>query len=329
MIEVGDGSHGGTRVVSLYGDQLEDLVPKRADLEPLDVLLIDLCDVGARYYTYVWTALLAAREAAAAGVHTVLLDRPNPLGGVAIEGRSQRADHTSFVGWERVPIRHGLTLAEMVCAFFDDLGSERALSVVPVSGCAPASMAPDWDRPFVLPSPNMPTFDTALVYPGGCLIEGTLCSEGRGHTRPFEISGAPYIDGPKLARDLHATGLGGFIARPVTFIPTFHKHGGEVCHGVQIHATDRATFRPVATYVAMIALWHHQAPERFAFRTERYEFVDDIPAFDLLTGSSEARLAIETGEPARDIAEAASRVDDDWPARMADARARVLRAHAH
>jgi uncharacterized protein YbbC (DUF1343 family) len=313
----------GARIVSLYGDAPEDLVPQASDLSELDVLVIDLADVGARYYTFVWTALLAVRAALAAGVHTVILDRPNPLGD-AIEGRTQEPGFTSFVGWERVPIRHGLTLAEMVVLHLDaELGPKSGVSVVNVNGRA---MAPSWDRPFVQPSPNMPTFDTALVYPGGCLLEGTNLSEGRGHTRPFEVVGAPWLDGHRLAHDLMALGLPGFIARPVEFIPTFHKHAGQVCGGVQIHPVDVHTFKPVATYTALVALAHHQDPSRFRFRTERYEFIDDIPAFDLLTGSDQTRRAIEHDEDPAAIATFLSEPDRNWPDRMSDARARVVRA---
>lgn len=328
MKEVADGEESAqtagvpARVVSLYGDQLDDLIPGREDLSEVELLLIDLCDVGARYYTYVWTALLAVRAALDVGVACVLLDRPNPIGR-AIEGRHQRDGYTSFVGWEPVPIRHGLSCAEMVCLHLPDEVLGREVRVVRSDGHG--SVAPEWDRPFVLPSPNMPTYDTALVYPGGCLLEGTNLSEGRGHTRPFEISGAPWIDGPRLARELHDTGLEGFVARPVSFIPTFHKHGQTLCHGVQIHPSG-PRFRPVATYAAMIAAIHAQAPTRFRFRTERYEFVDDIPAFDLLTGSSETRQAIEAGESPRDIAESLSAVDPDWREQMRHAADRVTRA---
>ncbi len=327
MVGVADGcdSTTGGRVVSLYGDRLDDLVPAASDLDHLDLLLIDLVDVGARYYTFIWTALLATRAAAARGVHTVLLDRPNPLSGAgsSVEGQSQQEGFTSFVGWESVPIRHALTLAEMVLLHIAGdglpLGPDGAVSAVPVAGWDRSAMAPSWDRPFVLPSPNMPTFDTALVYPGGCLIEGTNLSEGRGHTRPFELSGAPWLDGARLARSLEDLGLPGFRPRPVTFVPTFHKHAGEVCQGVQIHVIDPVAFRPVATYVAMIALARAQAPEAFRFRTERYEFVDDIPAFDLLTGSAQARQRIEQGEDPRAIAEAVARPDPSWAAKLNDA----------
>jgi uncharacterized protein YbbC (DUF1343 family) len=329
MASVGDALHpSGARIVSLYGDEPADLVPRPGDLAPLDILLVDLVDVGARYYTFVWTALLALRAAAAAGVHTVLLDRPNPLGGVAIEGRTQSAGFCSFVGWEPVPIRHGLTLAEIVLLHAGDLesGPGGAVSAVPVRGWRREEAFPATGLPWVLPSPNMPTFETAQVYPGGCLLEGTNLSEGRGHTRPFEIVGAPFLDGERWARELAAMGLGGFVARPLVFVPTFHKHAKAPCGGVQIHVTDPMRFRPVATYVTLVALAHRQAPERFRFRTERYEYVDDIPAFDLLTGSSEARLAIESGADARDIAEHVSAADPAWPERVEEAIDRVRRA---
>jgi len=322
----------GTRIVSLYGECKDDLCPSPQVLAAIDLLLIDLADVGARYYTFVWTALLCARAAARAGVHTVVLDRPNPISGLAgrVEGRSQQPGFLSFVGLEPVPIRHSLTLGELIAlhAAADGLplGPEGALSLVTVLGWDRSTLAPAWDRPFVQPSPNMPTSDTALCYPGGCLLEGTNLSEGRGHTRPFEVVGAPWLDGARLSRELQATGLPGFVARPLEFIPTFHKHAAERCSGVQIHPVDERAFRPVATYVALVALARAQDPERFAFRTERYEFVDDIPAFDLLTGSADARLAILAGEDPRAIAEQCSRPDPAWPERTALAAQAAARA---
>lgn len=300
----------GARIVSLYGAELADLVPRERDLREIEVLVVDLQDVGSRYYTFVWTALLAVRAAARVGVHVVLLDRPNPLGRT-LEGRSQQRGFTSFVGWEPVPIRHGLTLAEIVAHFAAadglPLGPDGAVSVVGVNGWD-GSRAGALDRPWVLPSPNMPTPDTALVYPGGCLLEGTNLSEGRGHTRPFEVFGAPWLDGRRLAAAFDALELEGQIVRPLSFIPTFHKHGGKTCGGVEVHPLDDR-FRPVAVYTALIALAARMAPRDFAFRTERYEFVDDIPAFDLLTGSSYAREAILGGEDVRTIVEQLSVVD--------------------
>jgi uncharacterized protein YbbC (DUF1343 family) len=295
------------RIVSLYGERYEDLTPKPEHLEGLDVVLVDLQDVGSRYYTYVWTAVLLALACRDAGVRVMVLDRPNPIGPL-VEGRLQEPGFTSFVGLEPIPIRHGLTIGEIVHWRARASGFEEVVTVVASRGIARNAHATSWDRPFVMPSPNMPTYATALVYPGGCLLEGTNLSDGRGTTRPFEITGAPWIDGAAFARSLAALGLPGFIARPLTFEPTFHKHAKTSCGGVQIHVTDPGTFRPVATYVALVALAHHAAPDRFRFRTERYEFVDDIPAFDLLTGSAFAREHILAGDDPRAIAEHVSAI---------------------
>ena len=315
----------GAPIVSLYGDCFEDLSPRAEHLAGLELLLIDLADVGARYYTFVWTALLALRAAARAGVPVLVLDRPNPIGGTIYEGAPLCDGYRSFVGLEPVPIRHAMTMGEILALFADrdglTLGEGGALEVVTVEGWDRGSLAASWDRPFVFPSPNMPTADTALVYPGGCLIEGTNLSEGRGTTRPFEIVGAPWLDGARLSRELGALGLLGFAARPLTFRPTFQKHAGMLCGGVQIHVTAPWAFRPVATYVALVALAHAQRPEAFRFRTERYEYVDTIPAFDLLTGSGETRRAIESGGDPRAIAEFASLSDPTWPQALAHARA--------
>jgi uncharacterized protein YbbC (DUF1343 family) len=297
MATVGDARDAeGTIVRSLYGERAEDLIPQDEDLARIDTLLVDMQDVGARYYTFVWTAVCAMRACAKRGIRVVVLDRPNPIGGArsTLEGRFQR--HLSFVGLEPLPIRHALTLGEIVAWRRVIERLDVDLSVV---RC-------EWDRAMggwlVMPSPNMPTESTALVYPGGCLIEGTNLSEGRGTTRPFELVGAPFIDGGTLARDLMSSGLPGFVARPASFSPTFHKHVGHVCGGVQVHVANPSTFRPVATYVALVGFARRQNPERFRFRTERYEFVDDIPAFDLLTGDAEARERLERGDDVLDVA---------------------------
>jgi uncharacterized protein YbbC (DUF1343 family) len=314
MVGVADARDAyGTRVRSLYGDSSDDLVPGADDLAQIDVLVVDLQDVGARYYTFVWTAVLAMRACARAGVRMLVLDRPNPLGGDVsrIEGRRQSRACCSFVGLEPVPVRHSLTLGEIVAwrAEAEDVPAEL-LRIVGVAGLERDEHATAWDRPFVAPSPNMPSYETALVYPGGCLIEGTNLSEGRGTTRPFEIVGAPWIDGARLADELHALALPGMRARPLTFQPGFQKHAGTVCGGVQIHVTDPAAFRPVATYLALVTLAHSQSADRFAFRTEKYEFRDDVPAFDLLTGDSEARERILRGDSPRRVADAIASVDD-------------------
>jgi len=303
----------GIPVRSLYGKDFSALVPRDEDLADVDLLVVDLQDVGARYYTFVWTALLALRKCHQLGKRVLILDRPNPIGGVpsAVEGRRQQKEFRSFVGLEAIPIRHSLTLGEIVAWRAEEEGiTPEQLEIVPVDGLEREAHAPDWDRPFVMPSPNMPTYRTALVYPGACLLEGTNLSEGRGTTHPFEMFGAPWLDGAKLAHDFHALALDGVRLRPLTFRPMFQKHAGQVCGGVYVHVTNPLTFRPVASYVALVALARQQDPVRFQFRTEPYEFVEDIPAFDLLTGDGEARALIATGALARDVAQTVSQLRD-------------------
>jgi uncharacterized protein YbbC (DUF1343 family) len=327
MIGVSDARHPvtGAPIVSLYGEDEASLSPTRAQLGLADVLVVDLADVGARYYTFVWTALLAVRAAAAAGVHVVILDRPNPLGASLdhVEGDLPARRYLSFVGLEPVPVRHGLSLGEIVALFAAadglPLGPDGAVSVVRSRGDAGVG-AWSWDRPFVMPSPNMPTLDTALVYPGGCLLEGTNLSEGRGLTRPFEVVGAPFVDGRALAVRLGASGLPGFVARPVTFLPTFQKHAKTPCGGVQIHVTDLRTFRPYATYLALIGHARSLAGDAFRFRTEKYEFRDDVPAIDLLTGSDAYRTKLEAGHDVDSLARELARPPAGW----ADVRATAV-----
>lgn len=328
MVDVADSVDTvlGAPIVSLYGAELADLVPSATHLGSIDVLLVDLADVGSRYYTFVWSALLAARAAAKQGVHTVILDRPNPLGR-AVEGALVETGFQSFVGLEAVPVRHGLTLGEIVAHFAAisglELGEGGALSILASRGWDEGALAPAWDRPFVMTSPNMPTFETALVYPGGCLIEGTNLSEGRGTTRPFELLGAPFVDGARLASDLAKCGLPGFVARPLTFHPMFQKHGKTICGGVQIHVSDVRAFRPYATYLAAMGYAARGSAGAFRFRSEKYEYVDDIPAFDLLTGSASARLAIDAGEDPLAIAEVGAKVDAGWAATSREAQDRA------
>lgn len=328
MIGVIDATDAhGTPVRSLYGDDESALVPHASDLARIDTLVIDLQDVGARYYTFVWTAVLAARACASCGVRVVVLDRPNPIGGrpAQLEGRRHRdAKCLSFVGLVAAPIRHSLSLGEIVAWRADEEKLDLELSIVHADWDR-GETAHGWDRPFVMPSPNMPTADTALVYPGGCLLEGTNLSEGRGTTRPFEIVGAPWLDGRALASSLDALGLPGFRARPIVFQPTFQKFAKERCGGVEIHPIDRNAFRPVATYVALIALARAQAPDRFAFRTERYEFRADVPAYDLLTGDSEARERTIAGDDPLAIAESVSKTDPKDRAVFEAARESLMR----
>jgi uncharacterized protein YbbC (DUF1343 family) len=282
----------------------------------------------------VWTALLAARAAAAANIHTLVLDRPNPISGdpSTLEGAPQQEDFLSFVGLEALPIRHALTVGELLALFLERdgkvLGADGALSIVPMVGWERYRTAEAWGRPFVMPSPNMPTLETALVYPGGCLIEGTNLSEGRGTTAPFQLVGAPFLDGEALASALIASGSPGVQVRPVAFRPTFEKHAGQTCRGVMLHVTSPHLFRPVATYLRLIALARAQAPEAFAFRHTPYEFETTVPAFDLLTGSAAARTALEAGASAEEVVSLVAPVDPSWAEVVREAEARLERAQA-
>jgi uncharacterized protein YbbC (DUF1343 family) len=321
-------------IMSLYGKTAESLRPPPESLAGLGCLVIDLCDIGSRYYTYVWTALLAARAAAQAGVHVVVLDRPNPISGDpgVLEGTPQRDGFLSFVGLEPLPIRHSLTVGEILAHFFErdglPLGPEGALSVVPVLGWERFRTAAAWGRPFVLPSPNMPTVETALVYPGACLLEGTNLSEGRGTTVPFQMVGAPFLRGDDLAGDLREAGLPGVQVRPASFRPTFDKFAGQVCHGVMFHVTDATSFRPVTTYLAFLSLARAQAPEAFEIRTSPYEFEATNPALDLLTGSSDVREALMAGASPNALADLIAGVPTEWRETVSAAEARVIeKAH--
>lgn len=327
-----DGSE--IRYVSLYGETKASLTPSDESLDGIDVLLVDLVDVGSRYYTYVWTALLAARAAAAKGIHTLVLDRPNPISGdpATLEGKPPAEGFTSFVGLEPLPIRHALTLGEIVALFMEQgghaLGPEGALSVIATRGWERHRTASAWGRPFVPPSPNMPTLQTALVYPGGCLLEGTNLSEGRGTTLPFQTVGAPYLDSDRLTAALVDAALPGVMIRPVSFRPTFEKFAGQLCHGVMLHVTDEAAFRPVATYLTLIALARAQAPDHFGFRTTPYEFETDTLAFDLLTGGIEVREALVSGATPQELVELLTPVPPEWKDTVLQAEERVDRAHA-
>ena len=280
------------RVWSLYGARH---APTRAMLRGLDTLVVDLQDVGARYYTFVWTMALAMRACARAGVSVVVLDRPNPLGGARVEGNVPEPAFASFVGLYPLPARHGMTIGELARYLNARHALGCELTVVPMKGWRRAMLWEDTGLPWVAPSPNMPTPDTARVYPGGCLVEGTNLSEGRGTTRPFEWIGAPYLDCHGYAEALNALGLPGVSFRPARFQPTFHKWAGRECGGVQVHVTDRARFKPFLTGLAEIAVARQQAPGRFAWRRPPYEFERRRLPIDILLGTEGIRRALERG----------------------------------
>jgi uncharacterized protein YbbC (DUF1343 family) len=282
-------------VYSLYGDSEESLRPDAEWLRGLDLLVVDLQDVGARYYTYVWTAVLTLQVCAEVGVPVLLLDRPNPLGGVEIEGPGIDPDCHSFVGLHDVPVRHGMTYAELIALVCSELNVDLELQVLGLEGWRRELYFDQTGLPWVLPSPNMPTLETAVVYPGVCLVEATNASEGRGTTRPFEILGAPWVDGSSFAAELNALGLPGLKARPLSFAPTFQKHAGIHCGGVQLHVVDRVAFRPFVTGVAIIGCLR-SVGEAFGWRDQPYEFVTEQPAIDLLAGGTWLRERLDPAE---------------------------------
>ncbi|MBK7972369.1 MAG: DUF1343 domain-containing protein [Deltaproteobacteria bacterium] len=303
MIAVGDERDPvtGLEIVSLYGTSEASLRPPPAAFEGVDVVIFDLQDVGARYYTFLATLAYLMEEAGRRGVRVVVADRPNPIGGEHIEGPMIAAGFVSFVGAFGVPVRHGMTAGEVALFLRDHVGLACELTVAKLDGWRRADWYDATGLPWIAPSPNMPTIDTAAVYPGQCLIEGTNLSEGRGTTRPFELSGAAFIDPFALVKTLAAEDLPGTTLRPLYFRPTFHKFGGQRCGGVQIHVTDRATFQPFRTSRALIAASRRLWPERFDWRREPYEFVSDRLAFDLLCGGDRERRALESGAPIADL----------------------------
>ncbi len=294
-VESAVDSRTGLRAYSLYGERFESLSPRPEWLAGLDALLFDIQDIGSRYYTYVYTMALCMKAAAKAHLKFIVLDRPNPLGGMAVEGNLIRPGFESFVGLYPLPNRHGMTAGELALHFNREHAIGVELEVVRCEGWRRSQWFDQTGLTFVPPSPNMPTLDTAAVYPGLCLVEGTNLSEGRGTTRPFELVGAPFLDSHRLAEALAAERLPGVVARPHSFLPQFQKHARVSCGGVMLHVTDRETFLPVRTGLAVLRAARHVGGEQFRWRTERYEFVDDKPAIDLLCGTDAVRLALDAG----------------------------------
>jgi uncharacterized protein YbbC (DUF1343 family) len=271
-------------------------------LRGLDALIVDLQDVGSRYYTFVWTMALAMAACARAGVPVVVLDRPNPLGGAIVEGNLPDPAYASFVGLYPLPVRHGLTIGELAAYLNHRHGLGCQLTVVPMRGWRRPMLWEDTGLPWVAPSPNMPTPDTARVYPGGCLIEGSNLSEGRGTTRPFEWVGAPFLDAHRYAAHLDALRLPGVHFRPARFLPTFHKWAGRLCGGVQVHVTDPRRFPAFLAGLALLAIARRLAPRHFAWRRPPYEFERRRLPIDILCGTDEVRRSLERGEPLGAIA---------------------------
>ena len=287
----------GLPVVSLYGAAAESLKPRREHIADLEAIVFDVADVGSRYYTYIWTMLLAMEACAASRLRFVVCDRPNPIGG-DVEGAPASAGYLTFVGLHPIPVRHGMTAGELARLFAAERRLDLDLVVSPAAGWAREMSYAEAGLPWTPPSPNMPTTDTALVYPGMCLLEGTNLSEGRGTTRPFEIFGAPWLDDAALTDALNALALPGVTFFPAQFRPMFDKYAGKACGGARLHVTDRATFRSFQTGLRIVETARKLAPLDFRWRTEPYEF-DERPAIDLLTGSATFRETVEAGESLR------------------------------
>ncbi len=285
-------------VHSLYGEVRK---PTPEMLDGLDAVLFDLQDVGVRVYTFVWTMALAMEACAEAGVRFVVLDRPNPVGGVKREGPVLREAYRSFVGLHPVPLRHGLTCGELARWLNDGRGIGCELAVIPCDGWHRDTSWGDTGLPWVMPSPNLPTVDSCIVYAGMVLLEGTNLSEGRGTTRPFELFGAPWLDSAALVARLTRARLPGVAFRPCHFEPTFQKHAGQLCGGAQLHVADRNAFEPVRAAVEILVAVRALAPQRFEWRPPPYEYEERLLPIDILWGSAALREAVDAGATAAEI----------------------------
>jgi uncharacterized protein YbbC (DUF1343 family) len=272
------------------------LEPSEQDLHGIDLVIADIQDIGTRYYTYAYTIGLMMRACGRAGIECWVCDRPNPLGGLVMEGNVVLPDMESFVGMQPLATRHGMTLGELATFFNQYTEWTCNLQVVPMQGWLRSMWFDQTGVPWVMTSPNMPTLDTAIVYPGQCLLEGTNMSEGRGTTRPFELFGAPYVDAQDFVKTLNAYEVEGARWRAVSFKPMFQKHAGEVCRGAQLHVTDRDHFRSLDASLCILAAMQRYTEQGYGWRAQAYEFVQDRSAIDLLLGDPVLSKAIEAGE---------------------------------
>lgn len=282
----------GLPVYSLYGETRQ---PQPHMLKDIDTLIIDMQDVGARYYTFIWTMALAMESCHNLKKAVVVLDRPNPIGGHLIEGPVLTPEYKSFVGIHKLPIRHGMTVGEIAFYLKDIYYPMLDLHVIPMEGWKRRMWFDNTGLRWVLPSPNIPTLDSATVYAGMCLLEGTNLSEGRGTTRPFEIFGAPFIVPDLLIQRLNDFKLPGVIFRPICFIPTFHKYEGKLCKGAQLHVINREKYKPFLTSVSIIKAVHDVYPKYFAWKKPPYEYEKVLLPIDILTGTDRVRRDIEDG----------------------------------
>jgi uncharacterized protein YbbC (DUF1343 family) len=290
-----------SRRVPIYSLYSETREPTADMLRGLDVLIIDLQDIGARIYTYIYTMANCLRAAGRHGVPVIVCDRPNPIGG-DVEGETLVRGYESFVGLFPIPMRHGMTIGELARYFNQAFELGASVEVVAMEGWTREMYADATGLPWVLPSPNIPTLDTAIVYPGTVLFEGVLISEGRGTTRPFELIGAPWIDAERFADRMNAHELPGVHFRPAVFEPTFQKYAKQTCGGCQIHVTDRGSFHPVITGAALIREFRRARPDKFAWRQPPYEYEHTKLPIDILAGSDKLRTQVEAEVAISEIA---------------------------
>ncbi len=284
----------GLPVFSLYGDTRK---PGPVMMKDLDIIVVDLQDVGSRYYTFIWTMELCMQACLETGKAVVVLDRPNPIGGTIVEGPVLDMRYASFVGQRPLPVRHGMTVGEIASYLKESFYAGLALYIITMQGWQRKMWFDDTKLPWVSPSPNMPAIDTSTVYPGMCLLEGTMLSEGRGTTRPFEIFGAPYVQPDRMVKELNSYKLPGVVFRPMYFQPAFQKHAGAVCGGAQLHITARERFKPFKTGVAAIKAIHDLYPKYFLWKRPPYEYEMEKMPIDILAGTDRLREEIEKGEP--------------------------------
>jgi uncharacterized protein YbbC (DUF1343 family) len=279
-------------IYSLYSETRE---PTEAMLRDIDVLVFDMQDVGCRIYTFVYTMANCMTAASKYGKRVIVCDRPNPINGTAVEGNVLEPEFASFVGQYPIPTRHGMTPGELAQFFNESFNIKCSLDVIAMDGWDRSLWLDETDTPWVLPSPNMPTLEAATVFPGAVHFEGTQMSEGRGTTRPFELIGAPYIDPDVYADRLNELGLKGAYFRSCMFQPTFQKHAGVTCGGVQIHVIDREAFEPVKTGLAMVKVARDLYPNQFRWKEPPYEYVYDKNPFDVISGTDKIRKSFEQG----------------------------------
>jgi uncharacterized protein YbbC (DUF1343 family) len=279
----------GLPVYSLYGKVRK---PQPEMLKEIDTLVFDLPDVGARYYTFIWTMALCMQACAEQGRRMVILDRPNPINGVKVEGPVLDLGFSSFVGMYPIPVRHGMTIGELARMFNEEFVIGCQLEVVKMKGWERWMWFDHTGLPWILPSPNMPTLDIAIVYPGMCLLEGTNLSEGRGTTRPFEIFGAPWLDPYQLKENMGKEKLPGVFFRPLCFIPTFNKWKNKLCRGIQLHMTDREQFFPFETALAIVKYSKELHPDSFKWIAPPYEYEEEKLPFDIIAGTDRLRNSI-------------------------------------